>query len=85
VRIDQESNTISREVRVLPNKIRCAFCKLTLSSFQEVREAERGTIYTIEQQEDPIVFFGIDPEEYIDVDEIIRRYGEDMAGGYENE
>lgn len=84
VRIDEDENSISREVRVMPNKIRCAHCKLTLTSFQELREAERGNIYTVEVTEDPIEFFGIDPEEYVDVDEIVKRYGDDMAG-YENE
>jgi hypothetical protein len=84
VRIDEDANSISREVRVLPNKLRCAFCTLTLTSFQEVREADRGNIYTIEQNEDPIEFFGIDPEEYVDVDEIVRRYSEDVYG-YDNE
>jgi len=50
-----------------------------------LHEAERGNIYTVEVTEDPIEFFGIDPEEYVDVDEIVRRYGEDMAASYENE
>jgi transcription elongation factor Elf1 len=85
VRIDEDELSIKREVRVLPNRLRCPFCNLTLSSFQEMKEAERGNIYTIEEHEDPIEFFGIDPEEYVDVDEIVRQYGEDHAGGYENE
>jgi hypothetical protein len=85
VRIDEEENAISREIRVMPNRIHCAHCQLTLTSFQELHEAERGNIYTVEVTEDPIEFFGIDPEEYVDVDEIVRRYGEDMAASYENE
>jgi len=84
VRIDEDAGSINREVRVLPNKLHCAFCDLILSSFQELREADRATIYTVEEHEDPIEFFRINPEEYIDVDEIIRRYGEDMYG-YDNE
>jgi hypothetical protein len=40
---------------------------------------------TVEITEDPIEFFGIDPEEYVDVDEIIKCYGDDMAAFYENE
>lgn len=85
VRIDEEENSISREVRVMPNKIHCAHCKLTLASFQELREAERGNIYTVAVTEDPIEFFGIDPEEYVDVDDIVKRYGDDMAAFYQNE
>jgi hypothetical protein len=69
---------------VLPNKLRCAFCNLALSSFQEVKEAERGNIYTMEEDEDPIEFFGIEPEDYVDVDELLRRHGEDLYG-YDNE
>jgi hypothetical protein len=88
VRIDAASGSISREVRVLPNKLRCAVCSLHLSSFQEVREAERGNIYTVEEYEDPIEFFGIDPEEYIDIDDIMRRHADQYAEdiyGYNNE
>lgn len=84
VRIDEDSAAITREVRVLPNKLHRAFCDLILLSFQELREADWGTIYTV-QEEDPIEFFGIDPEEYIDVNEIIRRYGEEEMYGYNNE
>jgi hypothetical protein len=84
VKVDEEESAISRTVRVMPNKLRCAHCKLILLSFQELREAERGNIYTVDVTQDPIEFFGIDPEEYVDVDEIVRRYGEDMAA-YENE
>jgi len=39
VRIDEDSSTIKREVRVLPNSLHCPFCKLDLSGYQEVREA----------------------------------------------
>jgi len=85
VRIDEDAGIISREVRVLPNKLRCAFCRLELSSYQELKEAELGTIYTIGEEEDPIEFFGIEPEDYVDVEDIVKRYGEDMYAGYENE
>jgi transcription elongation factor Elf1 len=85
-RVDETAGTIKREVRVLPNLLRCPFCKLNLSGFQELNEAGVGAIYTIEEQEDPIEFFGIDPEQYVDVDEIVRKWAEDQdQGGYENE
>lgn len=83
-RIDEDANTISREVRILPNKLRCAFCNLVLTSYQEVKEADRGNIYTVEEEQDPIEFFGIEPEEYVDVEDLINRYAEDMYG-YQNE
>jgi len=87
VRIDETAGTIKREVRVLPNLFRCPFCKLHLSGFQELNEAGVGAIYMIEEQEDPIEFFGIDPEQYVDVDEIVRKWAEDQYSGdyYENE
>lgn len=79
VRIDQAETSITREVRVLPNRLRCPYCNLVLTSFQEVREAGRGDIFTVEEHEDPIQFFGIDPEEYVDVEDLISRYGEQQA------
>jgi hypothetical protein len=67
VRIDEAEGTIKREVRVLPNLFRCPFCKLHLSGFQELNEADVGDIYMIEEHQDPIEFFGIDPEDYVDI------------------
>jgi hypothetical protein len=84
-RIDQDAGTISREIRVLPNQLNCASCKVALKSYQELREAGLGDIYTLGEEEDPIAFFGIEPEEYVDVEEIIRKYGEDMYAEYQNE
>ena len=45
-------------------------------------EAGLGSIYTTTEDEDPIEFFGIDPEEYVDVEKLVRDYHED---GYMNE
>jgi hypothetical protein len=84
VRIDEDAGAIRREVRVLPNALMCPSCKLGLNGYQELNEAGLGTIYTIEEEEDPVSFFGIIPEEYIDVDELIRSYSEDLSG-YQNE
>jgi hypothetical protein len=84
-KIDEESNTIKREVRVLPNRLRCPFCKLLLNSFQEVNEAGLGNIYTVDEEEDPVEFFGIEPEEYVDIQDLVNRYGQDMYECYNNE
>jgi hypothetical protein len=35
VRIDTAASTIVREIRILPNELRCPFCKLHLVGFQE--------------------------------------------------
>jgi hypothetical protein len=79
------STHIRREIRVLPNRLRCAYCDLSLVSYQELKEADLGGLYTIAEEEDPIDFFGIEPEDYIDVEDVVRRYGEDMAADYQNE
>jgi hypothetical protein len=56
-----------------------------LNSFQEVNEAGLGNIYTVDEEEDPVEFFGIEPEEYVDIQDLVNRYGQDMYEGYNNE
>jgi hypothetical protein len=41
-----------------------------------------GAIYTVGEEEDPIEYFGIDPEEYVDVEALARDY---FAEEYQNE
>lgn len=84
VRIDEDEIKIRREVRVLPNTLGCPSCRLRLSGFQEMLEAGVGTIYTVVEEEDPIEFFGIDPEEHVDIDDLIQRHI-DNDYGYMNE
>ncbi len=67
---------------MLPNAFRCVHCLLRLDGYQEMLEAGLGSIYTTTEDEDPIEFFGIDPEEYVDVEKLVRDYHED---GYMNE
>lgn len=81
-RIDEDAVTIQREVRVLPNYFRCPICRLKLGGYQELLEAGLGAIYTMTEDEDPIEFFGIDPEEYVDVEKLMRDYHDE---GYMNE
>jgi hypothetical protein len=81
-KIDEASTTIEREVRVLPTKCRCSFCELKLDGFQEMRQAGLGSVYTVEETEDPVEFFGIDPSDYIDPDQFLNDY---FAPDYENE
>lgn len=84
VKIDEDDNVIRREIRVLPNKLRCPYCDLSLVGYQELKEADLGGIYTVAEEEDPVEYFGIEPEDYIDVEDVVRRYGEDMSS-YQNE
>jgi hypothetical protein len=81
-RVDEDAASIQREVRVLPNLLRCPVCNLKLDGYQEMLEAGLGTIYTTIEDEDPIEFFGIIPEEHVDVEKLVREYHE---GGYMNE
>ena len=82
VHLAEDESTIRREVRVLPNAFRCVHCQLRLDGYQEMLEAGLGMIYTTTEEEDPIEFFGIDPEEYVDVEKLVREYHDD---GYMNE
>lgn len=82
VRIDEITNTIIREARVLPNALRCMFCDLSLQGYQQIKAAGLGAVYTVEEEEDPIKFFGIIPEEYVDVERLIRDH---FDSDYENE
>jgi hypothetical protein len=82
VRIDEATSTIRREVRVLPNVFGCPVCRLKLDGYQEINEAGLGAIYTVEEEKDPIEYFGIDPEEYVDVEALARDY---FAEEYQNE
>lgn len=83
-RINEGDVTIRREVRVLPNVLMCPSCRLELRGYQEMNEAGLGTIYATVEEEDPIAFFGIIPEEHVDIDSLLRSYAEDQYG-YNNE
>jgi hypothetical protein len=50
-----------------------------------MNEAGLGAIYTIEEEEDPIEFFGIVPEEHVDVEALVKEHLADMYDGYDNE
>ncbi len=54
--------------------LHCYVCNLELSNYAELDLAGRGDMYTVREMEDPIDFFGIYPEEYIDSEKIAREY-----------
>lgn len=85
VQISDDNGTIIREVRVLPNKFGCVVCSLHLDGFKEITIAGLGGIFTSTEEEDPVEFFGIDPEEYVDVDKIVQEYYAEEMYGYQNE
>ena len=80
VRINEATGTIQREVRVLPTLFACPYCSLRLSGYQELSEAGLGALFTAEEEEDPIEFFGIVPEEHVDIEKLISMHEE-----YDNE
>ena len=82
VRVDEEQGIILREARVLPNNLACPFCLLKLVGYQELLMAGRGAIYQVTEEEDPIEFFGIVPEDHVDMDRMMRDY---MYEEYNNE
>lgn len=47
-----------------------------------MKEDKLGDIYTVEEIEVPIEFFGIDPEEHVDIEKIIQNYHDEE---YNNE
>ena len=78
-----EEDRITREIRILPTLLMCPHCNLVLKGFQALNEAGAGSVYTHYEEQDPIEYFGIIPEELIDVDALIRAREEDY--GYSNE
>lgn len=68
------SGAIVREVRALPNAFGCAVCGLKLNGYQELLQAGMGKAFVVEEEEDPIEFFGIIPEEHVDIDKLVRDY-----------
>jgi len=82
VKINEGEGTITREVRVLPHALLCPTCELKLDGYQELLEGNLGQIFTTVEEEDPIEFFGIVPEDHVDIDDLLRRHSE---AEYDNE
>jgi hypothetical protein len=82
IKVNEDEGTLSREVRALPNAFRCPTCGLRLDGYQELLQAGLGKPFVSPEEEDPIEFFGIIPEEHIDIDKVIQDY---FDQGYNNE
>lgn len=82
VKICEADATISREVRVLPNSLACPTCALKLEGYQQLLQAQLGNVFVQSEEEDPIAFFGIIPEEHVDIDQLVRNHFEPE---YDNE
>lgn len=71
------------ETRVLPTAFICNVCDLKLNGLAELMAAGFPHEITTLDERDPVEFFNVDPMEYVDTDEIIREYGQEMRFEYE--
>ena len=87
VKIDESTGIIMRDVRVLPNALRCPACSLELDGYQELRSVDLGSLYSVLEEVDPIEYFGIIPEDYVDIDSLVDERIKELAddGSYDNE
>lgn len=84
-KVSEVDGNITREVTVLPTNFRCAVCNLKLDGYQELLQADLGTVFVNVEEEDPIEFFGINPEDHVDIDKIVNEYMAEEMYGYQNE
>lgn len=69
---------IERDVRMLPTRLRCAACELNLDGHAEMFHAGLGDEYTLVDTEDPLEYYGIDPKEYVTIEDLVEPdYGND--------
>jgi hypothetical protein len=67
---------IERDIRVLPTRLRCSVCELSLDSHAELYHAGLGDEYSIVDSEDPLEYYGIDPKDYVTLEDLIEEdYG----------
>jgi len=71
------------EIRYIPSKLACFNCGLKLDTFNELKIVELGDVFTKDTFVDPIEYHGIDPEEYVDVDELVERKMREIDYGME--
>jgi len=53
-----------------------------LDGYQQLLHAQLGKVFVKSEAEDPIEFFGIVPEDYVDIDKLVRKH---FAQEYNNE
>lgn len=56
--------TLVSDITVLPTKFACDVCRLSLNGFSRLQVAGIGGQYTVTSVEDPVEYFGIEPESY---------------------
>lgn len=71
------------EIRYIPSKLACFNCGLKLDTFNELKIVDLGDVFTRDTYLDPVEYHGIDPEEYVDVDELVERKMREIDYGME--
>lgn len=80
------SSELKEEVRYLPAKLACFACGLKIDGYQQLKVVNFGDIFTNYEYPDPVEYLGIEPEEYINIDELVeRRMSEYGYGEYNDE
>jgi hypothetical protein len=67
-----ESSKIRQERRYLPTNFACIACGLTLSSYQQIKHTDFSNQFVLEEYLDELDYFGIDPEEHVDIDYMVQ-------------
>lgn len=76
-------NDLYEEIRYIPSKLACFNCGLKLDTYNELQIVDLGDVFTRDTYIDPIEYHGIDPEEYVDVDELVERKMREIDYGME--
>ncbi len=69
---------IVQEVRIIPSDFKCNCCDLKISGLDELMAAGFSHEYKTLDAIDPIEHFEIDVMDHIDVEEVVREYGQSM-------
>ncbi len=68
-----------QETRVLPDLFECKICELVIRNLDELLAAGFAHEFTSLEHVDVVEHFGIDPMDYVDRDDIIREYHDEMS------
>lgn len=66
-------NDIKQERRFLPTQLGCLCCGIRINGYPELKCIELGGQFTLEEYLDPVDYHGIDPEEYVNIDELVNQ------------
>jgi hypothetical protein len=67
-----DGSEIRQERRYIPTKFGCVACGLTLTGYQQIKHTDFSGQFTLTDYLDPLDFHGIDPEEHVDIDQIVK-------------